>query len=117
MSGCDGLLDGEPMRAGRRRVRDRLPEQVRGCARGLAVAGVVAGVLLLVPARAAAAAPGDTPARPAAPAAAAPITPPRISPYALAARRHAQETSGTAHAAAVPPSMRRTRKPIGQQVR
>lgn len=123
MSRRGGLLDGEPMRAAYRCVRGWLSVQVRGCTRGLAVAGVVAASLLLVPTRADAATPGGTSARPAAPAAAAPAassapaTPPRVSPYTLAARRHALEASGAAHAPAVPPTVRRTRKPIGQQVR
>jgi hypothetical protein len=102
--------------------RGGLLDGVRGFTRGIAVAGVVAGSLLLVATRADAATPGGKSPRPAAPAAAAPAassataTPPRISPYAIAARRQALATPGTAHAPSVPPSMRRTRQPIGQQV-
>jgi hypothetical protein len=95
----------------------------RGCTRGLAVAGVVAASLLLAPAPADAATPHGKLARPATPAAAAPAassasaTPPRVSPYTIAARKHAQAASGAAHAPAVPPTMRRTRQAIGQRVR
>jgi hypothetical protein len=123
MSRRGGQLDIEPMRAAYRCVRGWLHWQVRGCTRGVAVAGVVAGTLLLVPTLAGAATPGGKSARPASAAAAAPAassataTPPRVSPYAIAARRQALAASGTAHVPSVPPSMRRMRKPIGQQVR
>jgi len=89
----------------------------------LSAAGVVAGSLLLVPALADAAPPRGTSARPAAPATAAPAapsasaTPPHVSPYAIAARQHAQAASGAAHAPAVPPTVRRTRKAIGKRAR
>jgi hypothetical protein len=91
----------------------------RGRTRSIAVAIVVAGSLLVVAARADAAQPDGTSARAAAAPAAssAPATPPRVSPYVIWARRHAQATSGAAHAPSVPPSVRRTRKAIGQQVR
>ena len=89
---------------------------------GMAVAGVVAGSLLLMPALADAGPRGKL-ARPAAPAAAASAassaaaTPRLVSPHAIAARQHAQAASGVAHVPAVPPTMRRTRQAIGLQSR
>lgn len=85
-------------------------------ARGLVLAGLVAGALLLVAAPADAATPGGRSARPAAPAVAAPAParPPRVSPYAVYARQRGQAASGAAHPPAVPPSMRRSA--IGRHV-
>jgi hypothetical protein len=87
----------------------------------MAVVVLVAGSLSLLPALAGAATPGGTPARQsAAPAAAAPTAPspsappPRLSPYTIAARRHAKAAGGAVHGPAIPPSARRTRQPIGQ---
>jgi len=40
----------------------------------------------------------------------------KVSPYAAMARQHAQTPAGQAYAPAVPPSVRRTRQPIGRQV-
>jgi len=88
--------------------------------RGLVVAGLVAGALLLVPSLADAATPGGSSARPAAPAAAAaesPATPRKVSPYATYSRQHTQAGPDAAHAPAVPPTMRRTRTAIGQRGR
>jgi hypothetical protein len=77
--------------------------------RSMALAGVV-GILLL-PADAICA----TAAAPAASAASSPAgAQPRVSPYALAARRQAQAASGAGHAPAVPPSMQRTRRAISR---
>jgi hypothetical protein len=39
---------------------------------------------------------------------------PRVSPYAIAARQHAQAAPGPGHLAAVPPSMRRTRMAVSR---
>ncbi len=91
--------------------------------RSMALAAIVAGSLMVIPGRAHAAPTVRRPARPAAPAAVASAPPPtfampsRVSPYAVVARQHAQAASGPAHAPSVPPSMRRTRQPIGQQSR
>jgi hypothetical protein len=75
----------------------------------MALAGVV-GILLL-PADAICATPTPTSAMVAASAAGAQ---PRVSPYALAARRQAQAASGAGHAPAVPPSTQRTRRAISR---
>jgi hypothetical protein len=113
-------LDDRPMGPARRRGRAPLAATGRGLTRRLALAGLLAGSLLLST-PAAAAPPERRPVHPAPPAAAAstarsaPAAPPHLSPYFVAARQHAQATSGTAHAPSVPPSMRRTRQPIGQQ--
>lgn len=118
MSERDRLVGGERLRAACRCVRGWLDVRVRACTRIMAAAGVVAGSLLLVPALADASPPRGSSAQPAAPAAAAPgaSTPPRVSPYAVVARQRAQAASGAAHAPAVPPTIRRNRKPIGQRV-
>jgi hypothetical protein len=97
----------------------RFHAQVRGCARGMALAGIVAGGLLLMPTLADAAPRDRKVAQPAAPAGASGASSPagaqpRVSPYALAARRQAQAASGAGHAPAVPPSMRRTRRAISR---
>lgn len=90
---------------------------------GMVLAGVVAGSLLPVPTLGDAAKAGGKSARPSAPVAAAPAAssapamPPRVSPYVIAARRHAQAASGAGHAPAIPPTMRRTRQAIGERVR
>ena len=82
----------------------------------MALAGLV-GILLL-PADAICATPAPTSAMAAAPAASAASSPadaqPRLSPYAVAARRQAQAASGAGHAPAVPPSMQRTRRAISR---
>jgi len=119
MSRLGGLLDDVPMDVADRRVRAPLVAQVRGRARGMALAGIVAGSLLLMPMLADAAPRRSKLARPATPAAAASAaaTAPRVSPYAIAARQHAQAASGAANARAVPPTTRRTRQPIGRQSR
>ena len=118
MSRLGGLLDDVPMYVADRRVRVPLDAQVRGRARGMALAGIVAGSLLLMPMLADAAPRGKL-ARPAAPpaAASAAATAPRVSPYAIAARQHAQAASGSANALAVSPTTRRTRQPIGRHSR
>jgi hypothetical protein len=83
---------------------------------GAALAGLVAGSLLLTPTQVGAATHGRQVARPVVPAAAT-ANPPRLSPYANLARQHARTASGATHAPAVPPTVRRTRQPIGQQSR
>jgi len=117
MSRLGGLLDDVPMYVADRRVRVPLDAQVRGRARGMALAGIVAGSLLLMPMLADAAPRGKL-ARPATPAAASSAaTAPRVSPYAIAARQHAQAASGAANAPAVSSTTRRTRQPIGRHSR
>ena len=119
MSRLGGLLDDVPMYVADRRVRAPLDAQMRGRARGMALAGIVAGSLLLMPMLADAAPRRGKLARPVAPATAtsAAATAPRVSPYAIAARQHAQATSGSANALAVSPTTRRTRQPIGRHSR
>ena len=86
---------------------------MRGLGSGLAC-------LMALTAPAIAATHGVRPAQPvaaeatASAASAAETRPARISPYVIAARQHAQAASDTAHAPAVPPTMRRTQQAIGR---
>jgi hypothetical protein len=83
---------------------------------GVVLVGLVAGSLLLAPTRVGAATHDRKVARPVVPTAAT-ASPPRLSPYANLARQHARTASGAAHAPVVPPTVKRTRQPIGQQSR
>jgi hypothetical protein len=82
----------------------------------LAVVVIAAGLLVAEAAGAAGPAPGRAvvAARPASAASSPEGAQARISPYAFIARQHALAASSVGHAPVVPPSMRRTRQPVGQ---
>jgi hypothetical protein len=88
--------------------------------RRLAFAGVVAATLLMLPALAAATAQRAKPVRAADPAASAVVTAPgtsaqpRVSPYVIANRQHA-EAAAAANPASAPLAVRRSKKAFGQQ--
>jgi hypothetical protein len=83
----------------------------------MALAGLFASGLLLLPALADAGPRDRKLAQPAAAAASPPAAKaPRVSPYAMVARRNA-EARATGHTPVVPPSMQRTRQPIGRPSR
>jgi hypothetical protein len=123
MTRSSGLRHDETTGPGTRGGSEPLDARGRRRAWALSLAVLLAWSLLLVPSPASAAPSEGRPARPSSPAAAAPparsapATPPHPSPYFIAARQHARAASGTTHAPSVPPSMRHTRQPIGQQSR
>ena len=106
----DEMLRGEPIRRADRGAGIPFHRVMRGCARRMALAGLVAGNLLLTPALAGAATQDEKPKsaqdakpKPAAVAATAPAAgKPKVSPYAIANRRHVE-----AAAEAPAPSMKR----------
>jgi hypothetical protein len=78
----------------------------------LALAGAIGGLLLPISGIAA----ERTPARVNVPepAASAPDTQPRMSPYAAAARRQAQAASSPEHNHSIPPTMQRTQRTVSR---
>lgn len=96
------MLRGEPIRRADRVTERPLHVMLRACALGMAHAGWVAGCVLLLPALAGAATQDEKP-KPAAAAATAPAAgKPKVSPYAIANRRHVEAAAG-----APVPSMKR----------
>jgi hypothetical protein len=118
MSRPGELLHDEPMRLANRRARRLFDVAMRGSTLGRALAAIVVGSVLLLPALADAVPQGAKRVLAPAPAASAVSSAegarPRVSPYTIAARQHAQAASSAGHAPAVPPSMRRTHQAIGQ---
>jgi len=96
------MLSGEPIHRADRVTGRPLHVTLRAYARGVALAGWVAGCVLLMPALAGAATQDakpkpaqDAKPKPAAAAATAPAAGnPKVSPYAIANRRHAEAAAG-----------------------
>jgi hypothetical protein len=120
MLNFDEMVHDEPIRLPDPGAEIPSSPAMRGCARRVALAALVVGNLLLMPALAEAAAKGAKPVLAPSPAASAvPATaqggaPPRVSAYAIANRQHLEAASKAGHTPVKPVSMRRTHQTIGQ---